>query len=267
MPAYVRFIQNGTPIRGSVPSGVHMGWTELVGFDVAPQAGETPPMLWLLTSRAQTSPPLRLRESAAPVGGRGSHPGGANFAFGDGSVRLVSDSISRRTAQPGARTSRPGGINVGMADGSVRMLSSSAGRSSTDVTAELDFTNAHDNVGELIVLRALVHGVRVVGCEPVPDTGRAGNDVAIESIVIVHEGMTRAGALRSSPDISHQVRGQRGFYSWAYQLRRSAHFDLYDYPGEYAQRFDGVSPGRGSAQAQHWEHSYEFRPGKWTITS
>lgn len=32
-------------------------------------------------------------------------------------------------------------------------------------------------------------------------------------------------------------------------------FEVYDYPGEYAQRFDGVDPGRaGGGPANHWHH-------------
>jgi hypothetical protein len=95
----------------------------------------------------------------------------------------------------------------------------------TDITAEVDFTTAHGKGGEVTILRTLIHGVRIVRCEPV---ARAGNDIAMEKVVIVYEGITRAGASQSSPDITQQVR---------------THLQMYDFPGEYAQRFDGVNPG------------------------
>jgi len=95
----------------------------------------------------------------------------------------------------------------------------------TDITAELDFTAAHGEGGEITVLRTLIHGIRIVQCEPI---ARAGSDIAMEKVVIVYEGITRAGASRSSQDITQQVR---------------AHLQMYDFPGGYAQRFDGVNPG------------------------
>jgi hypothetical protein len=63
----------------------------------------------------------------------------------------------------------------------------------------------------------------------------------LEKMTIAHEGITRAGAPRSSADITSQLRGQlRGASSWAYLLRRPGLLEIYDYPGDYAQRFDGT---------------------------
>jgi hypothetical protein len=136
------------------------------------------------------------------------------------------------------------------------------GSDPTDITAELDFTQTDGKGGEVTALRMLVHGVRIVSYEPVVRTSSAGN-VAMEKIVIAHEGMTRAGASRSSPDMTHQVRAQLGAHSWAYLLRRPGLLEIYDYPGGYAARFDGIDKGGGNADVHHWDHAYEFRSGKW----
>ena len=135
-----------------------------------------------------------------------------------------------------------GGVKVGAAPGvgSASRLASNTGSGSSPVAAEIHFTRK-DGDGELVVLQALVHGVRLVGHAPV---ARAGNDVSMEKITVVHEGITGPGASRSSADITSQVRAHvGGVRHWGYLLRRPGLLDVYDFPGAYAQRFDGIDKG------------------------
>jgi hypothetical protein len=138
MPAYILFNDNGVPVRGSVQSSIHLGWSELAAFDLAPSDGESPPMIWLITKTVTPLAPQLSLASARSGGGRGQAFFEPRFS---------------------------GGVKVGsgLVDGSVRMLSDSVG--STGITAEMDFTSTQGS-GELIVLRALVHGVRLVGHAP-----------------------------------------------------------------------------------------------------
>lgn len=237
MPVYVRFIQNGLPIRGPVQSGIHVGWTELAAIDLAPPDGESPPMMWLLARTVQLPLALWLKQAA-------SHPGEANLALGDGSVRMVSPKVGGGSRQTAFEPRFSGGVKVGAAPGvgSASRLASNTGSGSSPVAAEIHFTRK-DGDGELVVLQALVHGVRLVGHAPI---ARAANDVSMEKITIAYEGITRPGASRLSADITSQVRAQfGGVRSWAYSLRRPGLLDIYDFPGDYAQRFDGIDKGGG----------------------
>ena len=98
------------------------------------------------------------------------------------------------------------------------------------LVAEVDFTRVQDRV-ETSGLRILIHGIRSARCQPVPHAGRA---TPVELSVIVYRRMTRAGTSALSADITQQVR---------------AHLQIYDYPGGYAQRFDGDDKERPPTDA------------------
>jgi hypothetical protein len=183
--------------------------------------------------------------------------------MGDGSVRMLSPRLGGGGRQADFEPRFSGGVKVGsgLVDGSVRMPSGSVDAGATGVTAEVDLTST-DGGGEVIVLRALVHGVRLAGHAPAAWTG---SDLPVEEVTIAYERITRAGAPPSSADIAAEVRGstnsqlfrydldmiaevttrQRAAYGWAYALRRPGLMAIYDYPGEYAQRFDGIDKGGG----------------------
>ena len=92
--------------------------------------------------------------------------------------------------------------------------------------AQIAFTRADRSGGEITDLRVQLHGVQVVRSERAVLAGRAA---PVERIAIRYSKMTQTGAPESAPDVSHQVRA------------RVAHETLI----------------RG------WEHSYDFRAGKW----
>jgi type VI protein secretion system component Hcp len=92
--------------------------------------------------------------------------------------------------------------------------------------AQIAFTRADRSGGEITDLRVQLHGVQIVRSEHAVQAGRAA---PVERIAIRYSKMTQAGVPESAPDVSHQVRA------------RVIH----------------------EAQIRGWEHSYEFRAGKW----
>lgn len=179
MPTYVKFIQNGVPLRGALRSGAHAGWTELLSFTFGRQpAASTPGVSEIVVTK--------LTDATSPLLARQNQ-------------HTASASMDRRWFR-----SRTG-----------HQLEPLSNR--PNITAEVDFTRADGRGSEITVLRTLVHGVRIVSCEPVARTGRGGNDIAMEKLVIVHEGFTRAGEPTHAPDITQQVH---------------SHLQMYDFPGE-----------------------------------
>jgi hypothetical protein len=92
-------------------------------------------------------------------------------------------------------------------------------------TAEFDFTRAVGQGMSFTDLRILMHDMRIIrydrGLDPDSKT-------PVEIAEVVYARMTPPGAAISSLDITQQVRSR---------------LEVYDWPGEYAQRFDGVDKG------------------------
>ena len=134
------------------------------------------------------------------------HTGGANFLFADGSVRLR------------ARSERvsPFWILASVARG--RRGTAQSG----DFAAEVEFTRVHGGGAAFTDLRILMHGVRIKHYER---TVLPGGTMPIETAVATYAKITPPGGSISSADITQQVRSR---------------LEVYDWPGEYAQRFDGI---------------------------
>jgi len=223
MPAYVRFIANGMPIRGGASAGVRMGWTRLRGLEVIATQGAGARLVLRAEAGAGGLPLAAL--GGATASRKSAHSGGVNVLLGDGSVRSHAPSTAPRYF-----------------NGVISRISA-GGRA--QLGAELDLLRLDRAGGEIPVMRVLVKGITIVGHEPAAAKG--GNDIAMETIVIAHEGMSHPGGLPSM-DLTHKVK---------------ALLETYDYPGRYAQRFDGVDPGANSkGRVTNWEHLHEFRPGK-----
>ena len=213
MPVYVKFIQNGIPIRGSVSAGAHAGWTQVHGLQIPRQAGDAAPRLLILTPATDSS---LLALSAGAAANRLPHTGGMVVGMGDGSVRSTRHFhgfVSRFSA--GQRVS----------DKSL-------------LGAEVHFMRHDGRGGEVSVLHAFIHGLQLLGRERI---SHGGTDVAMEKIVIAYEGMTRSGA-SASQDITQEVRTL---------------LETYDYPGSYAQRFDGIDKG-GTRHLREQTYSWAY---------
>src|SRR5262245_48354379 len=117
MPAYIRFIQDGIPIRGSVSSGLHMGWSQLLSFK----------------------------------------PGGPSLDRERG-VPTISEIVVVKPFQA-AQDSRFWRSRSGH-------LFDQPSDTSSNLTAEVDFTIVDGRGREKTVLRTMLHGVRIVSLQP-----------------------------------------------------------------------------------------------------
>ena len=74
-----------------------------------------------------------------------------------------------------------------------------------DLVAQIEFTRPGRGGGEITNLNVQLHDVRIVRSE---HTWQAGRVVPVERLLIACSKITLAGAPKSAPDVSHQVRAR-----------------------------------------------------------
>ena len=151
-------------------------------------------------------------------------PAGPQAAQGSGGVSLH-DILVTKTTDPGSR----GLFSVGGWD---PVKKARITGEAEDPTVRIDFTRADGRGGEATELSITLHGVVMEREYTNPRSG--GRSTAAERYRLRYRKMTYSNMPPSSAGVSHVVKGA---------LMRAG--------------------GHHEAQIRGWEHSYEFRAGKW----